>query len=161
MSLKVGDKQSACFSLFEVVNILPGFDVGAYLHHQAEEMFYVLEGQLELLAFEPRARTSADWQQWESPSGARVARGGPGSFMFVPHGCPHGFANPGPGRLGWSSWSRLPVMSITKKNLQNLCPRGRAHWTKPLENCVLATTSSRSHRSYCQGRSDGSRHLIR
>jgi oxalate decarboxylase/phosphoglucose isomerase-like protein (cupin superfamily) len=97
MSLKVGDKQSGCFSVFEVVDIAPGFDVGAHLHHQAEEMFYVLEGQLDLLAFEPRARTPTDWQQWESHSGARVARGGPGGFMFVPRGCPHAFANPGPG----------------------------------------------------------------
>lgn len=37
------------------------------------------------------------WQSWESPTGAKVARGGPGSVMYVPRGCPHAFANPGPG----------------------------------------------------------------
>src|SRR5262249_38381931 len=52
---------------------------------------------LDLLAFEPRSRTPGNWQDWQSHSGARVARGGPGSMMYVPRGCPHAFANPGPG----------------------------------------------------------------
>jgi oxalate decarboxylase/phosphoglucose isomerase-like protein (cupin superfamily) len=95
MKLKVGDKHSQHFSMFEVIDIEPGFDVGAHLHHNAEEIFYVLEGELDLLAFEPRERTGSDWQHWESRDGAKVARGGPGSFMFVPRGCPHAFANPG------------------------------------------------------------------
>lgn len=96
MTLKVGDKDSQSWSVFEVVDIGPGFDVGAHRHLHAEELFYVLEGQLDLLAFEPRERTSTDWQRWESTAGVRVARGGPGSAMFVPRGCPHAFANPGP-----------------------------------------------------------------
>ena len=37
------------------------------------------------------------WQGWQSRTGATVARGGPGSMMYVPRGCPHAFANPGPG----------------------------------------------------------------
>ena len=57
MTLKVGDKSSAAWSIFEVAEIGPGFDVGAHLHRNAEELFYVLEGQLDLLAFEPRVRT--------------------------------------------------------------------------------------------------------
>jgi oxalate decarboxylase/phosphoglucose isomerase-like protein (cupin superfamily) len=57
MTLKVGDKNSQAWSMFEVVDIGPGFDVGAHLHRNAEELFYVLEGQLDLLAFEPRVRT--------------------------------------------------------------------------------------------------------
>ena len=97
MTVKVGDQHTEAWSVFEVVDIAPGFDVGAHLHHNAEELFYVLEGQLDLLAFEPRTRTRSDWQSWESVTGARVARGGPGSFMYVPRGCPHAFANPGPG----------------------------------------------------------------
>ena len=32
--------------MFEVVDIGPGFDVGAHLHRNAEELFYVLEGKL-------------------------------------------------------------------------------------------------------------------
>jgi quercetin dioxygenase-like cupin family protein len=31
--------------MFEVVDIAPGFEVGAHLHRNAEELFYVLEGQ--------------------------------------------------------------------------------------------------------------------
>ena len=66
MTLKVGDKNSTAWSMFEVVDIGPGFDVGAHLHRNAEELFYVLEGQLDLLAFEPRVRTPGSWQRWQS-----------------------------------------------------------------------------------------------
>jgi mannose-6-phosphate isomerase-like protein (cupin superfamily) len=93
MTLKVGAGQSTAWSAFEAV-VTPGFDVGAHLHRQAEELFYILEGELDLLAFEPRTRTTGDWQRWESASGTSVLRGGPGSAMFVPAGCPHAFANP-------------------------------------------------------------------
>jgi mannose-6-phosphate isomerase-like protein (cupin superfamily) len=93
MTLKVGEGQSTAWSAFEAV-VAPGFDVGAHLHHHAEELFYILDGELDLLAFEPQTRTSGDWQRWESADGTRVMRGGPGSAMFVPVGCPHAFANP-------------------------------------------------------------------
>ena len=69
MTLKVGDKNSRAWSMFEVVDIGPGFDVGVDLHRNAEELFYVLEGQLDLLAFEPRVRTPGHWQGWESRTG--------------------------------------------------------------------------------------------
>jgi mannose-6-phosphate isomerase-like protein (cupin superfamily) len=94
MTLKVGADQSSAWSAFEAL-VSPGFDVGAHLHRQAEEFFFILDGELDLLAFEPRSKTSGDWRSWESASGARVLRGGPGSAMFVPSGCPHAFANPG------------------------------------------------------------------
>ena len=94
MTLKVGAGQSTVWSAFETV-VSPGFDVGAHLHHGAEELFYILDGELDLLAFEPTARTAGDWQSWQSAAGARVMRGGPGATMFVPAGCPHAFANPG------------------------------------------------------------------
>jgi uncharacterized RmlC-like cupin family protein len=94
MALKVGAEQSTAWSVFEA-EVTPGFDVGAHLHQSAEELFYILDGELELLAFEPVARTAGDWQSWQSAAGARVMRGGPGSAMFVPAGCPHAFANPG------------------------------------------------------------------
>ncbi len=100
MTLKIGAKESPRWSVFEAV-IQPGFDVGAHLHYAAEEVFYVLEGELDLLAFEPSSRTEGDWELWESADGRKVARGGPGSLMYVPSGCPHAFANPGttPARL--------------------------------------------------------------
>jgi oxalate decarboxylase/phosphoglucose isomerase-like protein (cupin superfamily) len=94
MVLKVGDDRSGAWSAFEA-EVAPGFDVGAHLHHSAEEFFYILDGELDLLAFEPQGMTAGDWRGWESASGARVMRGGPGSAMFVPAGCPHAFANPG------------------------------------------------------------------
>jgi mannose-6-phosphate isomerase-like protein (cupin superfamily) len=94
MTVKVGVEQSDRWSVFEA-SVPPGFDVGAHRHAGTEELFYILEGELDLLAFEPRIRT-ADWTAWESASGATVVRGGPGSLMFVPSGCPHAFTNPGP-----------------------------------------------------------------
>ena len=95
MTLKVGAGQSTAWSAFEAV-VTPGFDVGAHLHYNAEELFYIIDGELDLLAFEPTVRTADGWRGWTSASGATVARGGPGSLMYVPPGCPHAFANPGP-----------------------------------------------------------------
>jgi mannose-6-phosphate isomerase-like protein (cupin superfamily) len=94
MTLKIGADQSTAWSAFEA-EVAPGFDVGAHLHHNAEELFYILDGELDLLAFEPQARTAGGWRDWQSASGSRVTRGGPGAVMFVPAGCPHAFANPG------------------------------------------------------------------
>ena len=94
MTLKLGEQQSAAWSLFEA-DVRPGFDVGAHLHGEAEELFYILSGELDLLAFEPRVRTAGDWQSWTSASGDKIVRGGPGSLMYVPAGTPHAFANPG------------------------------------------------------------------
>lgn len=94
MTLKAGAEHSTIWSTFEA-EVPPGFDVGAHLHQRAEEVFYVLAGELDLLAFQPRPDAGADWRTWESATGTRVFRGGPGSFMFVPAGCPHAFYNPG------------------------------------------------------------------
>ena len=94
MTLKVGAAQTPTWSAFETI-VTPGFDVGAHVHTAAEEIFYVLDGELDLLAFEPVARTATDWSGWESAAGQRVQRAGPGSLMFVPAGCPHAFANRG------------------------------------------------------------------
>lgn len=93
MTLKVGADQSQAWSAFESV-VAPGFDVGAHLHNNAEEFFYILEGELDLLAFHPQAEASGDWRSWESAAGTKVLRGGPGAALFVPAGCPHAFANP-------------------------------------------------------------------
>ena len=84
----------ALTSSFEVV-LPPGYDVGAHVHARGEEIFYVVEGELDLLAFDPVDRSLPDWHQWESASGRRYLHGGPGAFMFVPEGVPHAFANRG------------------------------------------------------------------
>ena len=82
---------TAVTSTFEVV-VPPGYDVGAHVHTTGEELFYVVAGTLDLLAFEPVERGD-DWHDWVSASGHRYLRGGPGSLLFVPAGCPHAFAN--------------------------------------------------------------------
>lgn len=120
MTLKVGEDVSPHWSVFESV-VQPGFDVGAHLHHDAEELFYVLDGELDLLAFEPLVRTSGDWQTWESSSGAKVARGGPGSLMHVPPGCPHAFANPG---------------TVAARMLFVVAPSGHEHYIQELAQLV-------------------------
>ena len=91
-TLKVPGGDPAVASTFEVV-VPPGFDVGAHVHRASQELFYVLEGELDLLAFEPRDR-SEDWHEWESSNGKRFLHGGPGSLLFIPPGCPHAFSNP-------------------------------------------------------------------
>ena len=85
----------------------------------------VLEGQLDLLAFEPRVRTAGNWQSWQSHTGATVARGGPGSMMYVPRGCPHAFANPGPG----------PARMIFL-----VSPSGHEHYQRELAELVASAT---------------------
>jgi quercetin dioxygenase-like cupin family protein len=95
VSAKVTGEHSVSASTFEVV-VPPGFDVGAHIHTAGEELFYVLEGELDLLAFEPVERSDGNWRSWTAPDGRRVTRCGPGSLMFVPPGCPHAFANPAP-----------------------------------------------------------------
>jgi mannose-6-phosphate isomerase-like protein (cupin superfamily) len=93
MTLKIGVEQTERWSVFEA-EVAPGFDVGAHVHAAAEELFYIVDGELDLLAFEPEVRTAGDWQAWRSAAGTTVTRGGPGSLMFVPARCPHAFANP-------------------------------------------------------------------
>ncbi|GHE90914.1 cupin [Streptomyces longispororuber] len=93
VTFKVTGAHARAASSFEVV-VPPGFDVGAHVHRRSEELFYVLEGELDVLAFEPRVRTPDGWGTWESASGRCVARATPGTVIVVPPGCPHAFANP-------------------------------------------------------------------
>jgi oxalate decarboxylase/phosphoglucose isomerase-like protein (cupin superfamily) len=88
---KVTMSDGAFTSTFEVV-VPPGYDVGAHVHRNGQEIFYVLAGELDVLAFEPVSRT-ADWHDWQSATGERYLRGGPGALMWVPPGIPHAFAN--------------------------------------------------------------------
>ncbi|GAA3800830.1 cupin domain-containing protein [Streptomyces phyllanthi] len=93
VTFKVTGSHSRAASSFEVV-VPPGFDVGAHVHTRSEELFYVLEGELDVLAFEPRVRTPDSWRHWESSTGNRAVRATPGTVVVVPPGCPHAFANP-------------------------------------------------------------------
>lgn len=92
VTFKATKEMGSAVSIFEVV-VPPGFDVGAHVHTHSQEFFYVLEGELDLLCFEPTERTADTWHHWESPKGDRVVRAGEGSSMFVPSGIPHAFRN--------------------------------------------------------------------
>jgi quercetin dioxygenase-like cupin family protein len=92
VTFKATKDHGSSLSVFEVV-VPPGFDVGAHVHHDAQEFFYVLEGELELLAFEPERRTEDSWHRWTSPDGDRITSATEGAFMFVPPGTPHAFRN--------------------------------------------------------------------
>jgi quercetin dioxygenase-like cupin family protein len=69
-------------SLFEFT-IAPGFNTGAHYHTKIEELFYVLDGELDLRC------------------GDQTLKGGPGTFVFVPPGAAHAFGNSSskPGRM--------------------------------------------------------------
>jgi mannose-6-phosphate isomerase-like protein (cupin superfamily) len=120
MTLKVGAGESTAWSAFEA-EVTPGFDVGAHLHHNAEEFFYIIDGELDLLAFEPTTRTTDGWHDWQSATGERVMRGGPGAAMFVPAGCPHAFANPG---------------TITARMLFLVSPPGHEHYLDEIGKAI-------------------------
>ncbi|WP_329178001.1 MULTISPECIES: cupin domain-containing protein [unclassified Streptomyces] len=93
VTFKVTGADGGFASTFEVI-VPPGFNVGAHVHDHSTEFFYVLEGELDLFAFEPAERTEDDWSDWKSPDGDQVLRAGAGSCMFVPSGTPHAFRNP-------------------------------------------------------------------
>jgi oxalate decarboxylase/phosphoglucose isomerase-like protein (cupin superfamily) len=94
-TVKVTTGFPSLMSSFEMV-IPPGYDVGAHLHEVGEEVFFVIEGELDMFAFEPQDRSIPDWHEWRSAAaGEGPMHGGPGTFMFVPEGCPHAFGNPG------------------------------------------------------------------
>jgi quercetin dioxygenase-like cupin family protein len=71
---KVTAEEAVGSSVLEF-RVSPGFDVGTHRHAVVEEVFYVLEGELDLRVGEQRTRS------------------GPGDVMFVPKGAPHGFSN--------------------------------------------------------------------
>jgi uncharacterized RmlC-like cupin family protein len=91
-TLKVAASHPAFASSFEVV-LPPGYDAGAHVHVHGEEVFYVVSGRLDVFAFEPADRSGEDWHEWRTPAGQQFLSGGPGAFMYVPPGTPHGFAN--------------------------------------------------------------------
>ncbi|SEO61816.1 1,3,6,8-tetrahydroxynaphthalene monooxygenase [Actinacidiphila rubida] len=95
VTFKATGEQGSSVSVFEVV-VPAGFDVGAHVHARSQEFFYVLEGELELLAFEPAQRTDSDWHRWRAADADEgVVRAGAGACMFVPSHTPHAFRNAG------------------------------------------------------------------
>ncbi len=74
--LITGERSKRC-TVYEYA-VQPGFNAGLHYHTKFEEMFYVIVGELSLRV------------------GDQVARGGPGTFVFVPPGIAHAISNPGP-----------------------------------------------------------------
>lgn len=91
-TLKVPGGAGAITSTFEIL-VPPGYDVGAHVHTHGEEIFYVIDGVVDLLAFEPVERTPDTWKTWVSDDGRTYLRGERGSLLHVPAGVPHAFAN--------------------------------------------------------------------
>lgn len=92
VTFKATKDMGSAVSIFEVV-VPPGFDVGAHVHGQSQEFFYVLDGELDLLCFEPVRRSGENWHEWVSADGDKVVRAGRGASMFVPSQIPHAFRN--------------------------------------------------------------------
>ena len=90
--LLIAHDHPAYASTFEMT-VATGFDVGAHVHTNGEEMFYVVAGEVDVLCFEPVTR-DGDWHAWRAPDERNYLRGAPGAFLYVPPGVPHAFANP-------------------------------------------------------------------
>jgi quercetin dioxygenase-like cupin family protein len=77
-----GEQTGGAFGLIEQV-LPPGFSSPWHLHHQEDEAFYVVEGEMTFLCGEARVKA------------------GPGAFVYGPRGIPHGFRAEGtaPARL--------------------------------------------------------------
>lgn len=73
----VGADTQGHLGLFENLIHPGGTAPGPHIHRHMEEMFYVLEGEVEILV------------------GNRTVQGQPGAFVLVPRGTPHAFANRG------------------------------------------------------------------
>ncbi len=70
----VGSTTAGAFDLLEVT-VRPGGGPPEHLHRLNDEAFYVIEGAMRVKL------------------GANLFTAGPGSFIFVPRGTPHAFAN--------------------------------------------------------------------
>ena len=75
------ERTGGAFGLIEV-RLAAGFAPPLHVHHGEDESFWVLEGELTFVC------------------DGREFRAGPGSFVFLPRGRPHGFrVDAGPARL--------------------------------------------------------------
>ena len=112
-------------SLFEFT-VAPGFNTGAHYHTKIEEIFYVLEGELDLRC------------------GERTVRGGPGTFVFVPPGAAHAFGNSGsaPGRM--LLITAPPGHEKYFDELRDLIAKGGSRTPTCSPSCAQNTTRSNS-----------------
>src|SRR5258706_2784358 len=123
MTLKVGADRSRSWSMFET-EVQPGFDVGAHRHREAEEVFYILDGELDLLAFEPCDSAPADWRSARRRASASYVAVPAASWWYHP-----GARTPSPTQdrpqSACSSSSPRPATSTTWKKWRACSPAGR------------------------------------
>lgn len=70
--IKLSNTQSGG-SLCLIEQLVPPGDSPYHIHHNEDEAFYILDGEVSFI------------------SGDRIWKGGPGAFVFLPRGIPHGF----------------------------------------------------------------------
>lgn len=146
VTFKVTGEHSRAASTFEVL-VPPGFDVGAHVHTRSEELFYVLEGELDVLAFEPRVRTPDRWQRWESSSGSRVVRATPGTLIVVPRAVrTRSRTRRTPPPRCSSRRRRRRTTNATSTNCWRSSRRAAPRTTRRSRPCAAVTTSSSSPR---------------
>jgi hypothetical protein len=139
MTLKAGAEQSKIWSAFEA-DVAPGFDVGAHLHHQAEEVFYVLEGELDLLASSrlPRpADTGAPGSRRPAPRCSGAGREVSCSFPLAAR-TPS--STQAPSRPGCSSSYPRPATRSTSRSSPTCLPP-EDHQTTPRSQRYGAATT--------------------
>ena len=78
-TVKAGELRSTNGATFIEYLTRKGEEPPDHTHPSEDEMFYVLEGELDLMAFEPTERTGERWWDWESSNGERVVRASAGS----------------------------------------------------------------------------------
>jgi mannose-6-phosphate isomerase-like protein (cupin superfamily) len=62
---------------FSIIEIVAGRELEAHVHHEEDDAFYILEGEMTFVL------------------GDEEVRAGPGAFVLVPPGVEHGFRNDG------------------------------------------------------------------
>ena len=62
---------------FSIIEIVAGRELEAHVHHEEDDAFYILEGEMTFVF------------------GDGEVRAGPGTFVLVPPGVEHGFRNDG------------------------------------------------------------------
>lgn len=74
-NIRIASSDRSDQMLFAEHPVPPGYEIPLHVHHDEDELFYILEGELTLV----------------SQGGEALA--GPGSFVHLPRGIAHGFAN--------------------------------------------------------------------
>ncbi|MBL1079070.1 hypothetical protein JK358_32170 [Nocardia sp. 2] len=123
----------------------PGFDVGAHWHGHAEEIFYIVDGELDLLAFHPATTALGDWRTWEAQDGTKVFRGGPAASCTSRRAARMPSTTPETPPPKCFSWSPPPATNAISPNSPSCSPPAKVPPTMS-PNSASNTTSTSSRR---------------